>query len=112
MSASIQYDTRTKDASETILFVFDFSRFPEVVAGETLGTPVVDASSPSGLTLGTPSVTVADQVIDSAGNVVASGKGLQVTVAGGTAGNTYALESRCTFSGGSIRVVKGSVVVE
>lgn len=111
MADLIQYDTRVKDASEVILFIFDFTRFPEVVAGGTLTSPTIDASSPVGLTLGSATVTDADEVVDSAGTVVDAGKGLKVTVSGGTAGTEYTLEARATVSGAT-RVVKGHVVVE
>jgi hypothetical protein len=110
MGQSILYDTRVKDASEVILYVFDFSRFPELVAGETLSSPSIPAVS--GLTIGTPTVTVADQVVFSNGQVVEAGQGVQVTVSGGTAATTYSLECHCTTSGGATRVIKGSIVVE
>jgi hypothetical protein len=110
--APVQYDTWPKDASEVILPVFDFSRFPEAVAGETLSAPEIDASSPTGLTLGTIAVTTQDEVVDEHGTTVPAGYGLKVTASGGTAGVTYMLEARATFSGGSVRVVKGSYVVE
>jgi hypothetical protein len=110
MGAEIQYDTRPKDASETILFVFDFSRFPEVVGGETLSNPTVDAVA--GLTIGAPAVTTTDQVVFSNGQKVAAGKGVQVAISGGTAGQTYALECHAATSGGANRDVKGSLVVE
>jgi hypothetical protein len=110
MADTIQYDTRPKDASEVIQYVFDYSRFPEMKAGETLGTPVVDPVA--GHTIGAPAVTTEDEVVDEAGTVVEAGKGIQVTISGGTAGNTYNLESRGTFSGGATRVVKGAVRVE
>jgi hypothetical protein len=110
--SAIQYDTRVKDTTETILYVFDFSRFPELVAGETISSPSVPASSPTGLTIGSPTVTVADQVVFTNGGVVEAGQGVQVTLSGGTAGVTYALECSITTSGGAVRVVKGSLIVE
>lgn len=111
MADAIQYDTRVKDASEVIQYVFDFSRFPEVVAGGTLTSPTIDASSPAGLTLSSATVTDADETVDSSGTVVKAGKGLKVAVSGGTAGETYMLETRATV-GVATRVVKGRVVVE
>jgi hypothetical protein len=108
--ATIQTDTCVKDASEVVSFVFDFSQFPEAWNEETLGTPVVDASAPAGLTIGTPAVTSADREEGRA--TVPSGYGIQVTVSGGTAGTTYSLECRGTFSGGGVRVVKGRLAVE
>lgn len=105
----IQYDTRPKDASEAIAFVFDFSRFPEVVAGGELTSPVVDPVS--GLTIGAAAVTDAAEVVFPNGATVAAGKGVKAAISGGTAGTTYALECRATI-GGSVRVVKGSLAVE
>jgi hypothetical protein len=94
-----------KDTTEVVSYLFDFSNFPEVVAGETLSSPSV-SSSPSGLTVGTPAVTAAER------DGVAAGEGVAVTVSGGTASTTYSLECSVTTSGGSVRVVKGEIVAE
>ena len=110
MADQIQYDTRVKDASEVINFLFDFSWAPELKptteggSGETLDSVEIDAVV--GLTIGSPSVTAAD--VDG----IPAGRAATVTISGGTATNTYSLEMRGTTSGGSVRVVKGSLVVE
>lgn len=96
--------TLPKDASETVVYIADFSRFDEADAGETLSTPVVD--SVSGLTIGAPTV------ISSETNSIPSGYGIKVAISGGTAGTTYNVEFRGTFSGGSVRVVKLRLEVE
>lgn len=103
---AILLTTLPKDANETVVYVFDFSLFDEAAAaaGETLSS--ADVPSVSGLTIGSATV------ISSATNFVPSGLGAKVTISGGTAGTTYDLECRGTFSGGSIRVVKGRLVVE
>lgn len=105
MADTIQYDTRCKDASETVSFLFDFSRFPEVREGETLSSPSV-TSSPSGLTVGSPAVT------SSRRDGVPAGQGVAVTISSGSAGTSYSLEALATTSGGAIRCVKGVLKVE
>lgn len=93
----------TKYAVEVVSYQFDFSDFPEVVAGETLSSPNVPAVS--GLTIGTPAVTVAER------DGVAAGKGVAVTVSGGTAGTTYTITATAVTSGGSTRAVRGRIRV-
>lgn len=104
MADSIQYDTRCKDASEAVAFLFDFSRFPEAVAGETLASPSVPAVV--GLTIGSPAVTAARK------DGIPAGYAIQVTISGGTASTSYSLECFGTFSGGAVRCVKGVLKVE
>jgi hypothetical protein len=101
---SIQRTTLVKDASETVSFIFDFTRFPEYVAGETLASPSVPAVS--GLTIGSPAVTDEDR------DDVEEAGGVEVTISGGTAGVEYSIECFATFSGGAIRCVKGVLAVE
>lgn len=103
MSAAVQRQTRTKKVSEVVLFVFDFSNFPEVEAGETLGTPTVPAVS--GLTIGTPAITAAE--VDG----IPAGQALQVAISGGTAGIDYTVSAYVVTSGGSTRSVEGIVAV-
>lgn len=87
-----------KLASESILYVFNFEDFAEVVAGETLSSPSVPAVS--GLTIGTPTVTTT--VIDD----VPIGKGVQCLISGGTAGITYSVDCFVTMSGGDVRGIR------
>lgn len=103
MSAAVQRQTRTKKVTEVVLFVFDFSNFPEVEAGETLGTPTVPAVA--GLTIGTPAITTAET------DGIAAGKALQVSISGGTAGTDYTVSAYVVTSGGSTRGVEGVVAV-
>lgn len=93
-----------KDSNETVSYLFDFSAFPERKDGETIDSATIPAVS--GLTIGAAAVTAAER------DGVAAGSGVTATVSGGTVGTTYDLEARGTFSSGSIRVVKGQLVVE
>jgi hypothetical protein len=104
MADTIQRTTLVKDSSETVSYLFDFTQFPEYIAGETLASPSVPAVS--GLTIGTPAVTEADR------DYVTSGGGIAVTISGGTVSTSYSLECFGTFSGGGIRCVKGLLKVE
>lgn len=50
-------DTLVAHPGEVRKYTWDFSLFPEVVAGDTLtGTPTITAS-PAGLTIGSPSIS-------------------------------------------------------
>lgn len=73
------------------IYVFDFSRFPELQAGLELNTPTVPAVS--GLTIGTPSITTEET------EGVPAEKGVAVRISGGTAGTNYPVEVRCTLDG-------------
>lgn len=86
-----------KIASETRNFVFDFTTFSELEAGETISSPSVPAVS--GLTIGSPSVTTEDVIED--GHTVAAGKGVQVSIGGGTAGTSYTVNCTVSTSGGA-----------
>lgn len=100
----IQSDTITKDASERVLFLFDFTKFPEYIADETLSAPAVDPVE--GLTIDAPEVSSVGRDSIPAGGCV------EVWISGGSAGTVCDLECRATFGGGSIRVVKGRLNVE
>lgn len=78
-------------------FVFDYSNFPEVVAGETLSAPAITAVS--GLTFGSPAVLAAPFVYDEDGSTVATGKGVSVLVTAAAAGD-YDVTCLVTASGG------------
>lgn len=96
-------ESRVKGAAETVEYLFDFTPFPEIVAGETISSVSVPAVS--GLTIGSPAVTAA--LTDG----VAAGKGVEVAISGGTAGTTYAVSCRATMSGGAIREIRLSLTV-
>lgn len=97
-------NTLTKPAAESRFFVFDFSRAPELIAGETISAPNVPAVS--GLTIGAPAVLAA--ITDG----VAVGKGVAVQLSAGTDGTTYEVECRVTASGGGTLVMRGNLAVE
>lgn len=96
--------TLPKAAAEVVGYVFDFSGMPEFAAGDTLASAAVPAVS--GLTIGTPAVLAA--LTDG----VAAGKGIQVTINGGTAGTRYVVTCLGTFASGAVRAVKLALEVE
>lgn len=96
MAEEIYVPTKEKIAAMVRTYIFDFTDFAELDAGETLVTPTVP--SVSGLSTGSPSVSVAE--IDD----VAAGKGVTVSISGGTAGTTYTVDCRCTTSGNATLV--------
>jgi hypothetical protein len=100
---AIRRTTLKKRPVEVRLYVFDFSSFPEVLAGETLSAPSVPAVS--GLTIGSPAVT---SVIRDG---IAAGKAVEVTIAGGTDGTSYDVEASASTSGGSSWPSRGTLVV-
>ena len=90
--------TRSKRASEVRAIRFNFS--DRLDSGETISTATMAVVS--GLTFGTPVVNVAVmEVEDNDGTYrkCAIGKGVTVTVTGGTAGTTYTLKCTITTSG-------------
>lgn len=115
MSAVLTYQTRTKTPTEAVAFVFSYEEFPEIVGGETLVSAVVTGpggAALSGISATSPTVTTQDEVVDSAGTKVLSGKGFLSTISGGTAGTDYIVECLATFSGGAERAVQGKVSVQ
>jgi hypothetical protein len=94
------------DTNEVVDWAYDFSNFPEIVAGETIASCAVPAVS--GLTIGTPEVLAAEF------DGIAAGEGVKVRISSNAAvaGTTYAHECRATFSGGAVRVVKGRLEAE
>lgn len=74
-----------KGPDENRVFVFDFSRFAEIVNGETVTGGTITAV-PTGLTIGT---------------VTGSTSQLSARISGGTSGVTYRLTLQATTSGGA-----------
>lgn len=104
MAAQFPVVEKVKGASETVAYLFDFTPFPEAgYGGETLASASVP--SVSGLTIGTASVIAART------DGVAASKGVQVTISGGTAGTTYTVSCRGTFSGGAVREIRMELTV-
>ncbi len=95
MSAGLLAGTLHKPAGARRYYLFDFSDFAEVAAGETLSAPTV-VSVPAGLTVGTPSV---------------SGSQVAVLVSGGTVGGRYVLTCTVSTSGGATLCFDGRIVV-
>jgi hypothetical protein len=115
MGSTLTYVTRTKTPDEILAVVFDFSNFPEVVGGATLvGTPVVSGPGGeplSGLVAGTPAVLATAATVDAIGGTVAAGKGVEVALAGGGAGEDVIVQCAATLSTGSRAVVQGKIAV-
>lgn len=87
-----------KKPGERRLFVFDFGDFPEVSSGETIGTPVVTV--PDDITQEDAAVTAVDWLV-AAGDIVPAGKGVEVWLSGGTDLTDYQLLCHVTTSGGA-----------
>ena len=73
-----------KCATTAPVFTFSFALWPQVEDGATVASATVTAT-PTGLTIGTPSV---------------SGSDVKVSIGGGTAGVTYTLDCHVTLSDG------------
>jgi hypothetical protein len=93
--------TLCKFPGEMMVFAFDLSEQPEIVAGDTLsGTPTVAHTLVSGsgtLTLGSPSI---------------SGSKIQLQVSGGTNGATWKLVVTVATLGGSTICAKGLLKID
>ena len=85
-----------KRTAEVRTYSFDFSKFPEIVAGDTLtGTPTITVAG-TGLTLGSPSIS---------SNLV------KVQISAGTNGTVYVMKCQCSTVGGSTLVCGGMLLV-
>ena len=91
-----------KASTESILFGFDFG--PLLNTGETLSTITV-TGSPSGLTIGTPTVKATSWVDYLTGETIAANEGAQCRISGGTAGSDYTLTATATTSDSNTRVI-------
>lgn len=86
----------TKRPTEVRNFDFEFGYQPEITGGETLsGTPTV-AATPSGLTIGSPTIT---------------GTKVRVQISSGTDGVEYRLTCTCSTSGSKTLVALGDLRV-
>lgn len=84
-------------SGETRTYSFDFSLMPEIATdGDTLSSGASVTASPSGLTLGSASI---------------SGNAVTCQISGGTANTVYALSASVTTSGGSTLVGQGILAV-
>jgi hypothetical protein len=80
--------------NEQRIYAFDFSEMEELVGGDTLVSAVV-TSSPSGLTIGSPSV---------------DGSKIEFQVTGGTAHTVYSISCLATTSSGAKILGKGDLL--
>lgn len=96
MAGEIVIPVLEKIEAESRVYLFDFSRYSEVLNGETLSSPTIPAVS--GITIGSPTIMSAD--LDG----VPSGKGVKVLISSGSAGTTYTIDCRVTTSGGATLV--------
>ena len=97
-----------KHPSESVLYGLDFGKL--LASGETLSSVSVSAS-PSGLTIGSPSVQASAFVDDFTGLTVAANEGAKVRISGGTAGTDYTLKRTATTSGSNTRVFVATLQV-
>jgi hypothetical protein len=108
---SITIDSLGKYDVEVRAFAFDYQDFPEVQAGETLSAPVVTVL-PAGPTIGSPAVNAAIFYPGGGRPRIPIGKGVSVSISGGTAANDYTLTCTVTSSGGATLIIKGTLRVE
>lgn len=101
--------TRRKYANEVRSYVFDFQNFPELIAGQTISAPSVPPVT--GLVIGAPAVTTISFNPGEDMEIVPAGKGVSVTVSGGTTGTSYELACTVTTSGGATLTVHGLLEV-
>jgi hypothetical protein len=97
-----------KHPSESVLFGLDFG--PLLATGETLSSVTISAS-PSGLTIGSPSVQTSAFVDEFTGATVAANEGAKVRISGGTAGSDYVLTVAATTSGSNTRIFVATLQV-
>jgi len=110
MASTITPDRLKKYPAEARVYVFDFQDFPEVKHhNETLSSPSVPAVS--GLTIGAATVTTADFYPGGGHKMVPSGKGVKVTISGGTAGTDYTVVCTVATSGGATLEIVGTLPV-
>jgi hypothetical protein len=85
-----------KHPDESVLFGLDFGNL--LASAETLSSVTVTAT-PSGLTIGSPSVQSSAFTDEFTGAQVAANEGAKVRISGGTAGTDYTLKCTATTSG-------------
>ena len=103
MADSYQIPAVYKVASEARVYIIDFSKFSEIINGDTISSSSIPAVS--GLTIGSPSTQAT--AIDG----VPANKGIKVAISGGTAGTTYTVDCTVVTSGGSTLVRRFQIQV-
>jgi hypothetical protein len=97
-----------KHPDESVLFGLDFGNL--LASGETLSSVTV-TGTPSGLTIGSPSVQALAFTDEFTGAQVAANEGAKVRISGGTAGTDYALKCTATTSASNTRVFVATLQV-
>ena len=98
----VALETLEKQPSESIKYAIDFTNL--LKSGETLSTLT------SVLEVGTSGLTLSEKAINTAaitkrsGQEIAIGKGIEVRIAGGSAGTTYRIEAIAATSSSNTRV--------
>lgn len=100
-------DPITKHPSETLRIDVDFTLYGLASSELLTGTPVVTVT---GLTSASPVVNSAT-FVNRKGGTVAIGKGVQFTLAGGTAGNEYDVTVSCGTDGNPAQTLVGTFTV-
>jgi len=98
-SATIEYESVEQAAAEVVKYCIDFTKFPEVAAGDT----VTGVSVPAVAGVAATADAQAPAADDPEGPAV--GKFWYVTVSGGTPDTDYLIRVNATLSGGSVRAV-------
>lgn len=103
-------DVLYKPASSERTYVFDFSAFPEVKAGETLSSPVVTISPSGGVSV---SVSASVSTTDTQGDtgIISTGKCVLVELTGGSKNLTYSVECKVNTSAGAVLTIQGYLAV-
>ncbi len=102
MALSTEGPALTAAESDDRDYAFDYSKVPEIVAGDTLVSGVIVGGS--GLTKGAAVVTVAEF------DLIPAGKAMSCRISGGAAGTTYKLACKATLASGRIVVVPGRLI--
>ncbi len=87
----------TKYAAEARQYILDFSQMPEIVGGDTLASVTSVTATPSGLTVGTGSI---------------SGATVLVELSGGTSGTLYSVEAVVATTAGWVLAGVGQLSVQ
>lgn len=95
---TVRVQTLEKDYAETTEFVFDFSERIEMKNGDALTGAAIIAASPTGLTIGSPTID---------GN----GDKVSVSIAGGVASTHYSLRCTANTDNGLVLVGRGNLDV-
>lgn len=90
-----------KHPTEVEVGIVDFG--PKLRSGELLTGAATVVVSPSGPTLGSPSITTTDITIE--GVTVTTGEGITFTVSGGTAETDYDITATCGTDGTPARTL-------